>query len=327
MNIRLSILLVSLLLLFGGTFLVVRLTASSDRDPDEPWLYRMSEDTMSHIEITHGGKTVNYDKKPGSIRWVIQGDPDDPDDPDIPVFLDKWSGTPLLLSGPRVNRALADTIEDPAAYGLDPPLSVIKVTDRDGQSFEFHMGITTPDENNQYARLAGHPQLFSVPEIWGRVINRLATEPPYLRLFQAEVDELVYIEVTDKEETVAYGQKNDRLWYIVDDNSELPTDPDRWGDTPTFLSGPRVSQILLDELENPAQYGLEPPETSVRLGFRAGAETHFYLGSLTPDGEHRYARVVDEPELYAMPLARAKLIEDLVANPPYATEQATPGPG
>ena len=88
MNIRLSILLVSVLLLFGGTFLVVRLTASSARDPDEPWLYRMSEDSMSHIEITHAGKTVNYDKKPGSIRWVIQGDPD------IPVFLDKWSGTP-----------------------------------------------------------------------------------------------------------------------------------------------------------------------------------------------------------------------------------------
>ncbi len=95
MNIRLSILLVAVLLLFGGTFLVVRLTASSNREPDEPWLYRMSEDTMSHIEITHAGNTVNYDKKPGSTRWVIQGDPD------IPVFLDKWAGTPLLLSGPE----------------------------------------------------------------------------------------------------------------------------------------------------------------------------------------------------------------------------------
>ena len=175
--------------------------------------------------------------------------------------------------------------------------------------------------------MAGHPDLFTVPEIWGRVINKLAIDPPYLRLFQVEVDDLVYIEVMDKDETVAYGQKNDKLWYVVDDDSELPTDLDKWGDTPAFLSGPRVSQILLDEIENPADYGLDPPETSVRLGFRQGAETHFYLGSLTPDGENRYARVVDEPELYAMPLARAEVIEDLVADPPYATEQATPGPG
>ena len=321
MNIRLSILLVSVLLLFGGTFLVVRLTASSNRAPDEPWLYRISAETMNHIEITHAGKTVNYDRKPGSTRWVIQGDPD------IPVFQDQWGGTTLLLSGPRVNRALADTIEDSAAFGLDPPLSVIRVTDRGGQSFEFHMGITTPDQKNQYARLAGHPDLFSVPEIWGQVINKLATEPPYLRLFQIEVEDLIYIEVTDKGETIAYGQKSDDLWYIVDDDGESATDPIEWGDTPAFLSGPRVNQLLLDEIENPAEYGLEPPETSVRLGFRAGPETHFYLGSLTPDGEHRYARVLDEPELYAMSLARAKAIEDLVADPPYAPEQATPGPG
>jgi hypothetical protein len=173
MNIRLSFLLVALLLIFGGTFLVVRLTRSEEKPPDQPWLYRIDDDSITHIEVTHQGKTVKYDKKPGSDTWYIQ------DDPAVPVFLKKWSGTPLLLSGPKVNRVLSKTIDNPVAYGLEPPKSVIKVTERSGLIYEFHMGNPTPDGQNQYARLVGDPKLFTVPEIWARVINDLVLKPPY----------------------------------------------------------------------------------------------------------------------------------------------------
>lgn len=322
MNLRLSILLVTVLVLFGGTFLVWRVYGTSERPPEEPWLYRIGEDTIVQIEVSHQGQTVLYNRDPGSLQWFIQGDPK------IPVFRDKWSGTPLLLSGPRVNRALAETIENPAAYGLDPPDSIVKVSDRTGQSFEFHMGIPTPDQSNQYARLVGHPDLFTVPAIWAQVVNRLATEPPYLRLYQLEDDEqIVYIEVTDNGKTVGYGMEGDGRWYILGP-TEVPVLEEKWGDTPSRFTGPRADQIVAESFENAAQYGLDPPLTKVRLGRATGADLEFYLGNTTPDGDHRYASVRGEDTLFAMLNPRAEFITGLVSSPPFPPkEEATPGPG
>ncbi len=173
MNVRLSILLVAVLIIFGGTFLAVRLTRTPEPTPERQWLYKVDDEDVIHIVVTHGGQTVSYDKKPGSEQWLIEGDPP------VPVVQTKWSGTPLLLSGPQVSRVLALTIDNPASYGLEPPLSRVEVTVRGGLKYEFHMGSPTPDGQNQYARLVGDPELFTLPEIWARVINKLAIEPPY----------------------------------------------------------------------------------------------------------------------------------------------------
>ena len=174
MNIRLTILLVFVLILFGGTYLWFQFNQDSERTPEQDWLYRLDDDSIVHIEVSNGGQTLNYDKKPGGTKWFIQDE-----DEETEVFIDKWSGTPLLLSGPRVDRTLLEVVNDAAQYGLDPPKSVIKVTERSGLVYEFHMGDPTPDGENQYVLLVGSPKLFTVPQIWAEVINRLALEPPY----------------------------------------------------------------------------------------------------------------------------------------------------
>ena len=46
--------------------------------------------------------------------------------------------------------------------------------------------------------------------------------------------------------------------------SENPVLADKWGDLPTMFNGPRVNDILADDFDNPAEYGLEPPR--LRLG-------------------------------------------------------------
>jgi hypothetical protein len=321
MNLRLSILLVAVLVLFGGTFLVVRYFGPNERKQDEPWLYHVDEDRVVRIEVSNEGKNAVYSKDPGSNRWLIRGEPD------IPVFIEKWGGTPLLLSGPRVNRTLAEAIDDPASFGLDPPESVVKVSIRSGQTFEFHIGKATPDEANQYIRLAGHTTLFTVPSIWAKVVNRLALKPPYLQLFQLEDGFLGLIEVSDSGKTTTYRKKNDQMWYVVE-SEESPVEPGKWGDTADFLSGPRVNKIVEEEIDNPEDYGLDPPQTKVRLGLVQGPNVEFYLGDVTPDGKHRYAYLEGKTTLFAMPTVWAKRITDLAVAPPYQTsEQAQPGSG
>ncbi len=179
MNIRLSFLLVAVLVLFGGTFLVFQFTeligdSSADDAANRPWLFKLDDSSIVHIQVSHGGRTVDYDRKPGGTTWFIQENGEE-----TQVFQEKWSGTTLLLSGPQVNRIVASSFDNPASYGLEPPESVVKVTERSGLVYEFHMGSTTPDSENQYTYLVGDPTLFTVPQIWAQVINKLADEPPY----------------------------------------------------------------------------------------------------------------------------------------------------
>jgi hypothetical protein len=173
MNPRLTILLVAVLLIFGGTFLAVRLTGSKEVANFTPWLYQIDDGSIVHVEVAYGGQTVNYAKEPRTEDWYIEGEPA------VSVLPEKWQGTPLLLGGPKVSRVLAEKIENPASYGLEPPLTRVRITDVSGTILEFHLGQATPDTKNQYARLAGHPGLYVVPTEWADVVNRLAIEPPY----------------------------------------------------------------------------------------------------------------------------------------------------
>lgn len=317
MNLRLSILLVAILVIFGGTFLVVRLTSSGSGVTDEPWMFRIDESALVRITVSSGGQTVEYARKPGGSTWYIQ------QDPEVPVFLDKWSGTPLLVSGPRVNRVLGATIDDPAVYGLDPPETAVTVVQRGGQSFEFHLGIKTPDEANQYARLVGDPQLFTVPEIWGFVITRLALEPPYPRLFGIEEEDLIFIEVTQDEKTESYAgrlRSGEREWLsLQDEGDDIPVDPSKWGDTLAKVSRSLVYDVLPGELEDLKELGLDPPQITVRIGARDGAIFVVHLGNATPNGNQIYGLVVDQPEIFAVPLDWVETVTGLVTDPPYTS--------
>ena len=311
MNLRLSILLVAVLLIFGGTVLVIRLTGSEDAPTKNPWLYGIDDTSIVQITVSYQDQTVDYQRKTGSADWYILGDPP------IPVFHQKWSGTPLLLSGGRVTRVLADTISDPPSFGLAPPLFKVWVTDHSDNTIEFHLGDPTPDTKHHYATLVGDTSLFTLPVSFADEIKRLATKPPYLQLFQMEDQTLEYIEVNANGRTTVYLKNRDTGQWVIDGDMLLPVFPEKWGDIPEILSGPRVDQVVAENVEDPAKYGLEPPQTTVRLAQRTGEVTEFYLGNATDDGKYRYTWVVGKTKLFAMPEARAQRIKDLAIEPPY----------
>lgn len=321
MNLRLSILLVAILVLFGGTFLVLRFAGQQEASTDEPWLFRLDDGAIAFIVATHEDKTVNYEKKPGSLKWFIL------EDPELPVNFEKWSGTPLLLSGPRVNRVLADTIEDAASFGLDPPVSSVTVTERTGIGFEFHMGNITPDESNTYARLVGFPQLFTVPTSWAEVINGLATEPPYPRLYLIDEEDIRDIQVISDGLTVDYHRDPASGFFIIEGDPIVLVSQERWDGTMSLILNPRVVEVLFDK-DDLAVYGLDPPVTITRLTRMDGSLIEFHLGARTPDQERYYAQTLGNDEIMIVPAAWAQAMIELATDPPYpAEEEAMAGPG
>jgi hypothetical protein len=326
MNLRLSILLVVILLIFGGTFLVLRVTDNNAPDTSRPWLYRIDEDDIVALEFTHQGEETAYFRSPTSLDWYIASDSEEA--PDIPVFQQKWGGTPLLMSGPRVTRPLADTIVDPASFGLDPPETAVKVIDRYGNMVEFHLGMPTPDNVNQYARLVGEDALFTVPIEWAEVVIRLAADPPVGRLYEIDPRTVLLVQFFRGEEITRYIIDETTGNWFLDGETPLLLDPRPWSESLLMLMNPRTDLILAHGIDDPALYGLEEPDTVFVIARRAGdTAIKVHIGDVTPDGKYRYVDVAgtsllsEDTNLYGVLTSRIDPIIAMATDPPVLAEE------
>ena len=323
MNVRLTILLAVIAVMIGSTWAIIEFTDlvfREERDQDEPWLFSIDEGDLVFIEVSHDGKSVQYSRDSGSHQWMIVGDPS------YPVFQQKWGGTPLLLSGPRVNRGLSETIRDPAEYGLDPPESIVRVTDFAGNTVEFHMGIPTPDGGNQYARLLGDEALYTVPSVWADVVNRLALDPPYGRLFDLEIPMITVVEVNAGDSTAVYFVEGNQ-WLVnhgpppVALETSTPAS-EEWFEWLVRLAAPRVDEIVEQRLqdrdeERLAEYGFDSPPIRVVIARRGQATVEIHLADGPPGSDSYYARTVNniDEALYLIKKSRLEGIEALATDP------------
>ena len=323
MNVRLTILMVVVVAIAGGAWAVIEFTDVVSREEvkeDEPWLFSIDEGSITYIQVTHGGESVEYARDAGSHQWMILGDPS------YPVFQQRWGGTPLLLSGPRVNRGLRETIDNPADYGLDPPESVVRVGDWAGNTFEFHMGIPTPDGSNQYARLVGDDALFTLPSVWADVVNRLALDPPYGRLFDLDLALIRVIEVSAGEDTAVYFLDGDQ-WFVsegpppVDVEAAAPVS-EEWPEWMATLAAPRIDEIVEQQLqsretERLAEYGFDEPAVRVVMARRGQSAVEFQLAEGPPGSDGYYARSLEQTDekLYLIKKSRLAGIESLASDP------------
>ena len=362
MNIRLTILLVFVLALFGALALWFKPWEQDAPREDEPWAWRIDDDAIVRVEVTHRGQaggsiecsdetipitgevqTVAYDKDLGRGKWfIVEGEEREE------VYQDRWAGTPLLLSGPQVNRVLGQTIENPAQYGLDPPETVIIITEETGLSYEFWLGNLTPDEGYSYMRLVGDTQLLTVPEVWGRVVNCLAVSPPFIPpplelgyFYEEEFRDIREVEITHDGVTATYApEEGSRTWYVtIGDEREAVVEPEwwfsqlQWFGQPGKPGGPDApgGWHVDEEGANDPQYGLKPPDTTVRI--KTHEKVHeFYIGGghIEVDQENHpilddagntqvlvhYAGLPDDPIVYVVNRVRAERTFCLVEDPP-----------
>ena len=175
MNFRISFVLVFLAAIVGGYVLLFELQQGPQREPDPPWFYNVHENDINHISVTYQGATQAFVKR--ETNWFFD---DGTGEPGESVDVSRWGGIPLLLTGPRSRRLLEEQIDNPAFFGLDPPVTSIGITLRDGRQLNVLLGDSTPDGAGNYVQLEGDAPLFIVDITWGGVLNRLVTEPPVL---------------------------------------------------------------------------------------------------------------------------------------------------
>ena len=329
MNVRFTILLVVVLILVGGAVGITNCLSQKAREPQQDWLYKIDVDDIGAISIKHqdtedglteaGFECVPEPDSPKRCsHWVIK------DGFDTPVG-ESWPGKTLLVSGPRSSRLLAETIDDPGKYGLDSPRAEVRVVNKNGFPIDFHLGDLTPDGENWYARLVGSERLYTVAAIWGDEVARMATEPPYDQLFQLEPWEMTDISVTHQEQQLEYvyreSEEDEEYRWIIRVNSGDAGTPvsEAWADRLKDFSLPVPSQVIMEDIDDPNNYGLESPDTTLRIDNLTGFTVVIHLGDPTPDGVNRYARLVDKTKLYTVSGTWADQVPKLVTDPPYPT--------
>ena len=287
-----------------GASIVVKQLGETERTEQPPFFFTLSPDDLRHISITSGENSTSWHFREDERRWYFD------DEKDVPTALYRWGGITQLLGGPRSQRELKKSVDNPELYGLDNPLLAITVQLRDDRQLTVEMGNLTPDGGAHYARQTGYDELYTVDYSWGDVMLRLVEEPPYPEWFYTmdpnEATEILLFEGNDV--TSGYGLDEDLdEWFVCD----LPAgDPPCKGtvaadlelvtDYLTHFGNPVIDGAELLNVTDPAAYepygvGRDAPyvhirrEVEVRELLTEVYRTSMIIGGVTPDGNYRYA--------------------------------------
>ena len=78
MNVRLTILLAVLAAMIASTWAIIEFTdlvSRGEPEQEEPWLFKIDETDIAHIEVVYQDEAIEFVRDPGSYQWEIIGIP------------------------------------------------------------------------------------------------------------------------------------------------------------------------------------------------------------------------------------------------------------
>lgn len=111
--------------------------------------------------------------------------------------------------------------------------------------------------------------------------------------------------------------------WVFDDAERTATFADRFGGMKYLLQGPRADRVLEGEIENAANYGLDPPESTVTITESGGRSIVLHFGDLNADQTNQYVSLEGSNDIFMIHQSWTSLLTRLVTEPPY---EPTPEP-
>ncbi|MQF82665.1 DUF4340 domain-containing protein [SAR202 cluster bacterium AD-802-E10_MRT_200m] len=319
MSIRTTFVLMVMLILVAGYFIFENTPeGTGDATSQPPWFYTVSTNDISEITVKH--KNMEETFKNTAAGWVIE------QPQELPVDESRWSGVTLLLSGPKTERIVHETVEDLSLYGLEKPQTIIDVTLLGNRTIRTYLGDLTPDGTAHYVMQENDSRLYTIDTSWGQVMTNLAAIPPkppwYYDVLPQTVD---YISVTHEENEIAFDKGFDNVWKFADREGKI-LNQEQWQDVIPKLGGPAELIILKNRIttEEFTTLGLLKPETIIQVEYTHPDAITEYLkqvlimeiGNAIPDNSAYYAKVDGQPYLLSVDARWYEAIRDLALDPP-----------
>jgi len=309
-------LLIILAIIAGLWFFVIKEGEEHREVSDAFWFYKVAEGDIDVISIKTETVEQSFSYRDGD-GWYFTGE----QQPQVDTA--RWGGVTLVLSGPRARRVLTENLDDLATYGLETPSTVLELTLRGNRSLKMNLGNLTPDGSGYYANQEGDNNLYVIESVWGKVLRRLAFEPPYPEWFyKLDPDRVLYIGVTNGTDLSDFVRDGGGTWRFANAD-RTPIDPIRWAEVVPLLDGPPSLGIVQDRIDDLAAYGLIAPRSTVIVEYLPpqGIESEnwellFEVGSQTADGSAYYAKAVGQPALLTLDASWYETMERLLTDPP-----------
>jgi hypothetical protein len=343
LNLRISLILLIIgsWVAVGAAFVVDSNLGSEESTPQPPFFYNIPVDDIVHISIEHRGSAIGFHFREDIRRWYF----DETDEyVEIPAATFRFGGITTLLGGPRTQRVLSATIDDPALYGLDNPISRYTIGLKNGTERTLLLGDPTVNGEANYAQLDGFPGLVLIDISWSGVLDRLAMDPPVPDwLYVLNTDEVREVLFFDENEVVrAYGFDSDSGTFracILPVESEpcvgpVVVDSDAFQDAMELIAERRVNGAAALGVPDDAALSLygadrDAPYLAIRIEHRSETtgvtevtRVSMTIGDVTPDGNYRYAVANETSDVILFDREWADQILDLFHGDPLP---AAPG--
>ncbi|MBI4595882.1 MAG: DUF4340 domain-containing protein [Candidatus Tectomicrobia bacterium] len=175
MSLKTSLILIAILVLLCSYIFIFQQKKQIEVGEKAPKVWFVKEEDIERIEIrlTNQGLNAAFVKDAES-NWHFE------DAEKSAVDIKRWSGIPLLVSGPTSKRLIAQRVDDLTAYGLHHPQMEITMNIQNQGSLKVLVGDKTPNEMYYYVKLNEADDLYTVDHNWTEVLERLVTDPPKL---------------------------------------------------------------------------------------------------------------------------------------------------
>jgi hypothetical protein len=271
----------------------------------------VAAEMIASIEYSASEQRTRFSRE-GREGWAVDGTATGP------VIAGHIDTALRLLKTSAPRRVLAADEYDPrqlAAYGLEPPLFVLALVEKNGGTARFEFGEVTPARNAQYVRIAGRPELYLLPRDVGAewdLARDMAGRSG--RLLPVSIAQVWAMEILNRGMLYRFERDLDGLWFHhvgqhvhtqggfvhhADPKSALLIEAEL-----ARLDGLPIARVVARHPDEATlgRFGLEHPATILLLYSRdsAGPVARVEFGNATDEPDH-YARIRESDALVVAP--------------------------
>lgn len=237
---------------------------------------------LNSFRISNEGGSYELEKK--ESEWNIKSPVSGP--------ADESQVSSLLadITGAKAVEIVAESVDDPAKYGLDK--SKMSLTARLNTGGERTVSIGSKVDENYYAKVSDRPQLLKVDSLFYEKLNTKLSSLRSKQFIKLDRDALTKVYIKNSHVTLVAEKKDDK-WKVVEPADKKDKEASTFK---MFTPLETKADDVIDKPSSAVAAKLAKPAVEVRLTDKSGKTTILKISSA--DDDKVYVKVEGRPEIY-----------------------------
>ncbi len=267
-------------------FIEIKPGKPRDEEPEKSRpIFKLNREDITAISVTKGGQTVNLENQ--NNKWVITQP--------VSSAADESALNALVgdLVSARIDTEFPASGGDLKQYGLSEPAVKLEIKLKNGETHRVELGTKDQIGTSAYAKIDGAQNVAVITAGLLANADKSLNDLRDRAVLGATLYEMSSFKVSN--ESGAYElEKKDGEWKIKSP-TEAAADDAQINNMISELSGAKATEIVSENTDDPAKYGLDKSKMTITARLTAGGERTISLGSKVD--ENYYAKASDRPQL------------------------------